>query len=336
MKFRYIISSPFSVNPGGTSEITKNIINKIKQTGHDISALDYMAEEIDFDTLLIFSFSYHNPDIIEAYKKKGIKIVLFPVFDRTKPRAFFKLYKIADLFGLQTIFKIRQRLLNAADLVIVAAQDEATDINGIFGTEKSKIKLIHYALADNFFEVAKTVSADLFYKAYGWKDFVFCPAAAINDGKRKNQMTLLKSLKGSGIKLVLTGCDSIYDNIKQEFEDLTKNDPDILCLPRISFEMLISAYKCAKLAVSVSLAETAGLVNLEAAYLGCNLVVSDLPALREYLEKWAIYVNPRDKQDILKGIQNSINLEYDPKVKSFIEENYTWDSYVDQLESLLG
>jgi glycosyltransferase involved in cell wall biosynthesis len=324
------LTHPFSVDSGGSYQITKALYGALSKMCH-VKEFSHMDEEVNFDTLLLFDFTYFDEETIAQIKHQGVKVVVLPIYDRmiSKWRAqlLSRLY-----FPVHHEYAIRKRILKLADHILVHNQTEWHDMKDIYEVPEKKMKLFHYGLADDFFETSRSVGPELFYDRYGWKDFVFCPAAAIN--KRKNQINLLKAIQGTDIKLVLNNTHNIQDGLNEEFHSLTKSNPHVLLLEKLSFEELISAYQNASVSISVSLAETAGLVNLEAAYNGCKVVASDLGAFREYMDNRAIFVNPKDQQSILNGIKQALEESYDSGVKSFIEHTYSWDSYAADLLAL--
>jgi len=335
MKIRYIPLYPFFQDRGGARRHAFEVARVLKTLGYDVEPLDWSAEEIDFSVLIVFGFFIHNPDIIIHCHSKGVKIVLIPLFDPMYNKFSYRLtYKIGRLFPLQNTAKIRKTILDYSDVIIANNEKEKNDIHSIFKVPLSKITVNHLGIPCHIYEKNKYISSEIFYKEYGLKDFIFYPSAAIS--RRKNQITLIKSLKNTKIKLVLTGCDSINPEVKKEFERLTKGDKDILCLSALDIDMLISAYKCAKVMASVSLAETAGIINLEAGFFGCNLVVGDNPVFREYLKDYAIYVNSRNPKSIRKGIEIALSKEKNPELSNFIYKTYSWDNYVQNLLEVIG
>jgi glycosyltransferase involved in cell wall biosynthesis len=321
------------MDKGGGNNVATNILKYFKEREYHIEPLSWTDSDVDFDTLFVFGCTYHNPEMLNFFKKAGVNVIVFSIFDRVKPKWQYQILKPLGYLPIQNTFSLRREIFEAATTIIVSNEDEKKDIVELYNAPQKSIVLIPYAIQNDIFEKDETITKDLFYDQYGWKDFVFCPAAVIS--KRKNQMTLIQAIKGSGIKLVLTGCDQIHDNLKDKFEKLIAGDKNILALPKVSRDMLISIYKSAKTSISVSLAETGGLVNLEAAYLGCNLVVSDLAALHEYLGKYALYINPMDEKSILEAIRKSLATEYDKSVKSYVKTKYSYKKYIDEIEKLI-
>jgi glycosyltransferase involved in cell wall biosynthesis len=318
---------------GGGGVVIQYFIKKLKERYPDIQTLDITHKEVDYTHLLVFGCTYFSPEVLQWFKDNGVTVILIPIFDRMHPVWLMKLLKPIARMPILNIYSLRKKIFASSHHLLVHNQSEFRDLHEIYDVPKDKMTIFHYGLADDFFEKAESVGADLFYNKYGWKDFVFCPASAIN--KRKNQINLLKAIAGTDIKLVLNNTHKIQDGLDEEFKALTHNNPHVLLLEKLSFDELISCYKNASVSISVSRAETAGLVNLEAAYLGCKLVVSDLEALREYLQDHAIFINQERPQSILRGIQQSLAAEYDPDIKQFILETYRWDSYVDKFEKLM-
>lgn len=331
MKIRYFFNFPAIIDGGGAGKVIQNMTKMLSQK-HECLPLDFTSKSLDFDVLMVFDLTYLNPMILSWYKKNGIKVVIYPIFDRTKPLWKMKLLKpLMMRFPVLNTFSQRKQVLECADLIITGNESESRDVIELYDADKSIVKMMHYGLDDAIFEMEKTVSKDLFKDKYGITDFVFCPASDIN--KRKNQLNLIKAVKGTSIKLVLNNTHIVRDYEKREFDELVENEPNILCLERLDYDMLISCYKNAKVSVSVSHAETAGLVNLEAGYFGCNLVVSELESFREYLGDFAMYVDQNNVLDIQEKLQLALEKQYDPKFKEYISLNHRWGGYIDLLVS---
>jgi glycosyltransferase involved in cell wall biosynthesis len=331
-KIKYLFTYPFSMDLGGGGVAIRQMVRRLERQ-YDIDYLDYNAEEIDFETLIVFGCTYWSPEVLRFYRNKGVNIVSIPIFDRMHPVWLMRLLSPLIKFPILNAYSLRAKILAEASHILVHNKSEWRDLEKIYGADPKKMKLFHYGISDEFFEIADSISPDLFYNEYKLKNFVFIPAAAVS--KRKNQLTLIKALKGTNTHLVINNTNKIQDGLEQEFNTLTKNDPYIHCLESLSFKMLISAYKNAKVSVSLSQAETAGLVNLEAAYLGCNLVVSKLEAFYEYLKGYATFVDQNNPEVVRKAVLEAMQKDYDPSVREFIEKNYTWDVYIEELRALL-
>jgi hypothetical protein len=237
--------------------------------------LDISLEgDLGFEVLLVFSFTFFDIEVLKWYKSKGVKIIVFPIFDRTKSMFSYKLIKPFwnTIVGKSSIHNIRRQVLEVADFVVCANQSEQNELAIIYDLDKTKSQILYQGLSEDFFELEKKVDKDLFQKelvkgkdgVFGQdftkqlgflNDFVFCPAMSIN--KRKNQISLLKAISGTNIHLVLNNTDRIEDGLEQEFSKFTQNNPNIICLKTLDKKILASIYKSARICISVSNSETA-------------------------------------------------------------------------------
>ncbi|MBH0206595.1 MAG: glycosyltransferase [Nitrospira sp.] len=146
------------------------------------------------------------------------------------------------------------------------------------------------------------IGPDLFQNTYGVKDFVLCVGRLET---RKNQLMLLKALEHDPIPIVfLTGGFSYqpsYVKLCQMFGRSAKT----LFLDRVSDEMLVSAYRAARVLCMPSWYELPGLVALEALQLGCPVVASRWGTLPDYVPRGVEYCEPDDPEDIRAALLRS-------------------------------
>lgn len=313
---------------GGGGQITADILSHLKEK-FECKPLDYDSKDIDFDTLIVFGFTFLNIHMLEFYKQKGVKVILYPIYDRMKSRLKMKLFKFLIKAPIMNIYSFRHDLLNSVDMVLVANDSEKQDMIEIYDCNPNIIVCQKYCLNKDVFTKKETVSEDLFYDKYKIRDFVFCSAVVIS--KRKNQIALIKALSNTGITLVLNNTHKIIDGLETEFNESIKTNKNVLCLESMEQDMLISCYKNAKVNISVSNAETAGLVNLEAGLMGCNLVASGLESHREYLGEYAIFVDQNNLEDIKKAVILAYNTPKNLETVNYIIKNYKWEGYIENL-----
>jgi len=333
MKIRYTFNFPQSMDVGGGGQVIRDITEHLA-TVAEVKQLDFLSKDIDFDVLIYFGCTYFSPEVLNDFKRRGVKIVIYPIFDRMKPLWQMKLLKPLLYFPILNVYSLRHKLISTGDVVIAGNDSEKRDLVEIYNINPEKIHVLHYGINDAIIEKDNDITEDLFINEYHWKDFIFCPAATISE--RKNQISLIRAIEGTDLKLVLNNTQSVEKSIEEEFLALTKNNPNILCLGKLSLDMLISCYKAAKVSVSVSQAETAGLVNLEAAYLGCNVVVSRLEALEEYVGNIADFVDQNNVTDIREKIIAASQKPYNKEDKQFVLHNYSWKGYTETLIDLIN
>lgn len=145
----------------------------------------------------------------------------------------------------------------------------------------------------------------------------------------KNQINLIRALNNSDIPLTLIGKAApnhrAYANLCRR--EATSNVRFVDHLPQ---NQLAEIYQSAKVHVLPSWFETTGLASLEAAVMGCNIVVTDKGDTKEYFRNFAYYCSPNDPQSIRKAVMDAYQAPVNPKLKQLILENYTWDKTAEQ------
>ena len=140
----------------------------------------------------------------------------------------------------------------------------------------------------------------------------------------KNQLNLIKGLANSEFRLVLIG--SPAPNQKKYFQRCKEiAGSNVEFVGQLSHEQLVNYYKKAKVHVLPSWFETCGLSSLEAAALGCNIVITNKGFTREYFGDDAFYCDPGDPQSILDAIKQASEKPFQKKLQDSIFNNFTWE-----------
>ena len=139
----------------------------------------------------------------------------------------------------------------------------------------------------------------------------------------KNQLNLIKALNNTSFKLLIIGAHSsnqlaYYNQCRQI---AAANITFIDHLPQAE---LVSYYQRAKVHVLPSWFETTGLSSVEAAAMGCNLVITDKGDTREYFGNDAFYCDPAEPKSILKAIEKASTAGSNLSLREKILEKYTW------------
>ena len=79
--------------------------------------------------------------------------------------------------------------------------------------------------------------------------------------------------------------------------------------------------------------EGVGIVALDAAYYGCEIVISNIPGPKEYYNGMCEEINPYSVDDIGKGIMNFLldKKQYQPKLGEYVRSNYNTKCVYDNL-----
>ncbi|MES1224212.1 MAG: glycosyltransferase family 4 protein [Bacteroidota bacterium] len=139
----------------------------------------------------------------------------------------------------------------------------------------------------------------------------------------KNQVNLIKALNNTPYQLLIIGASatnqlSYYNHCKKI---AAKNISFIDQLPQ---EELIKYYQKAKVHVLPSWFETCGLSSLEAAAMGCNIVITNKGFASEYFEDMAYYCDPASPASILRSVEEAAASETKKELQEKIFQHYTW------------
>jgi glycosyltransferase involved in cell wall biosynthesis len=140
---------------------------------------------------------------------------------------------------------------------------------------------------------------------------------------RKNQLNLIRALNNTQYSLYIHGKPSpnnmaYYEQCKAEAA------PNVHIEAHLDEQALYTAYNNAKVHVLPSYFETTGLSSLEAAVMGCNIVVTDKGDTRDYFADDAWYCEPGSPGSIKSAIDAAYNAPYDQAFKVRILRDYTW------------
>jgi glycosyltransferase involved in cell wall biosynthesis len=134
---------------------------------------------------------------------------------------------------------------------------------------------------------------------------------------RKNQAALIRAARGLGLPLTLVGgLRRMHRRYHERCRRLA--DPGVRFLGAIDRAEVLEILSGAKLHVCSSRFETPGLANLEAAVMGCGLVLPEGPPTREYFGDDATYFSrpdgPSIREAILKGLARPVPAELSERV----------------------
>ena len=199
---------------------------------------------------------------------------------------------------------------------------EARQLGTYFNIPDEKFHVTHNGVDEIFSQI---VNEEKFRHHFGISGpFILCVA---NIEPRKNQHMLIEAAMKLGKQLILIGNirdPAYYDTCMQLADDrirylgyLDHHDP-----------LLRSAYSACETFALPSTLETPGLAALEAVASGCNIVITEVGATREYFGEHAIYVNPHDSNSIIAGIAKSGALSPAP---SEILPKFSWANTASQL-----
>jgi glycosyltransferase involved in cell wall biosynthesis len=140
---------------------------------------------------------------------------------------------------------------------------------------------------------------------------------------RKNQLNLIRALNGTDYRLTIIGSPSA--NQVSYYEACRKEaGPNVHFIPALSQPELAAHYAGARVHVLPSWFETTGLSTLEAAAMGCQIVITDKGDTREYFDDHAFYCDPESPASILEAVDRASAAPFDGTLQRLIFSSYTW------------
>ncbi len=140
---------------------------------------------------------------------------------------------------------------------------------------------------------------------------------------RKNQLRLIEAINGSSLRLFIHG-DPSPNAAGYAAACAAAAGTNVQILPPLSGAALYAAYASAKVHVLPSWFETTGLSSLEAAAMGCNIVVTDRGDTRDYFGDRAWYCEPGNTGSIRAAVEAAHAAPVDAGFRQEILERFTW------------
>ena len=347
--------------PGGDIIQLMKTQQYLEKIGVDVDVSRELKPNLQkYDIVHLFLLNFHFCENYTRYKnakKQGKRVVLSPIywnpyylitvglegFANLKERMYYSLpngvlRELISAFSHRQLSRelgyihftnlARMNLLNrenqievlrSVDLVLPNSSIEARLIMRDFGLDdESKFLVVPNAADRNF----QNALPDSFVSKYGLRDFVLSVGRI---EPHKNQLSLLRALKGSGLRVVLIGrprgtTTSYFRKCK------TEADENVLFIDWMKHEELASAYAAAKVHALPSWLETPGLVSLEAGIAGCNIVTTYEGSPREYFQQYAWYCDPRSIESIRQAVENAFAARKTLALRKHVLENFTWEN----------
>ncbi len=154
-------------------------------------------------------------------------------------------------------------------------------------------------------------------------DYVVVPGVF---ARRKNQLSLIKALKGTSIPIVfLGGAHSAHSEYMQKCKEFADSNMTFLGYIPSSSDEYWSVLKYARCACLVSDCETPGIAMIEAAYAGCRPIITKYGGTNEYYGFDAEYLDPCSLKDIKCAVMNGWQRGCLTDSEADFYSRFTWD-----------
>ncbi len=298
-------------------------LKELQRKGHEVDRINPWGhyDWKGYDIIHVFGFGLWNYDIIHWGSGLNPNFVFSPIIDTNTP--MWK-YRIATHFGYKRLrlfsqnYALRQ-LRPDIKLFFARTRYEADYLHRGYGIEKQKIALVPLSYREDHYD--NTI-----------KKKPFCLFTGTMTQPRKNVPRLIMAAKKYGFPLKLVGNKGNAQS-EASLRALIGDAHHIEILGFVSDEELVSLYNHAKVFALPSTNEGVGLVALEAAIHGCNIVITNLGGPKEYYENGsAQLVNPYSIDDIGQAVMNALKDDTSqPTLRERLIQQYNVSTCVDML-----
>lgn len=295
--------------------------SELERQGHTVVKISpWSKSDLHFDIIHIIGVNKSIDEVVPKLTKYCDKLFLSPIIDTIQP--LYK-YKISTFWGISKLrlFSLNFSLRKASAYIskwIVRSEYEKSYVKYAYDIPDVKIGVV-----------------PLSYRIPELHEYPhkknFCFHLSVLTDERKNVLRLLKAAVKYKFNLVLAGTiksEKVFEPMKKIIED----NSNITYLGRVSEEQLMKLYKQAKVFALPSINEGVGMVALEAAAYGCDVVITNIGGPKEYYGDYAFKVDPYNINQIGTSIILAMNCTTNqPKLQSYVLDNFNLASCVNKL-----
>lgn len=325
-----IINSNLALESGGGVRMQGIMWHDgLVRLGHQCDLINFWNENEwqKYDWIIVLAYGEMFPNIMRQLPKFNSNIAVAPIIDpRWSKKVFkfiFKYWGAKRHLGLSSQYHDFYLYGRNAKLYLTRSNQETEFLSEGCDVNIKKIQKVPLSLR---FDVADKMPI---------KEN-FCFHCSRLKAENKNVPRLIEAAKKYGFKLKLAGAL----NGKEEKDWLNKcigGAANIEYVGMISDDKLISYYKRAKVFALPSLVEGVGMVALEAAAFGAEIVLTNVGAPKEYWQNHAELVNPYDVDDIGKAVIRCLNKDISQSnILDFIRDNYSLEACTKKLVNALN
>lgn len=228
----------------------------------------------------------------------------------------------------------RKTLFPRMDAIICVSESSRQDLLRFYNVDPAKTCVIHHGLT----KLPRSAEAAARLRAQLRRDYILY--VGMRDAF-KNFDGLLQAFHDTGLResfdLLLLGGKPLTAAERKRIASLGITDC-IISLPAVSDELLGEAYAGAKLFVYPSFSEGFGFPPLEAMSLGCPVLASRIPAIREVCHDAPFYFEPEEQssfnRELLRAINDEPARQQSMERGTEVANQYSWEKCCQQTLAL--
>ena len=324
MKIAFILTSGIFVPTHGVVSQALTWKTGLEQLGNEVFLIN-MWEKNDwksFDIIHFYGYSDYMSDAINNISKVNTNIVVSPILDPDYSINRLKLYarwgslklKLSNRY--HSLFSSKDKI----KLFLVRSKFEKEYIVKGIGVREKKCSIV--PLSFNGSSLIPTLKRE-----------PFCLHISLLTDERKNVKRLIEAAIKYNFHLVLGGKLRNEGELKL-LKSWIGNNNNIEYHGYLSEDEMMSLYSRAKVFALPSTNEGVGIVAIEAASLGCDIVITNIGGPKEYYNGMAKVINPYSIDEIGQAVHDLMKGEtYQPELKNYIQTNFSLQSVSRQLLS---
>jgi len=317
MKIAYLIAEPVLIPSHGVRIQALSWKKGLEALGHQVDLIDlWNANDwASYDAIHFFSFNDYLREFINTLAPINPRIVLSPIIDANNPPYQYQMasYLGCPFLRLYSKYYSMRCIKDRIQMYFVRSQYEKQFISKSYGVPDSRIAIV-------------PLSCRLDSSWQPLEKEPFCLHVSLLHDARKNVRRLIQAAREYQFNLVLAG-KLRNEQERKTLETWMEGSPNVSYRGFLSEDELLDLYRRAKVFALPSIYEGVGLVALEAAVLGCNVVLTNKGAPKEYYGDLARTVDPYSVRAIGKAILAALqDHSSQPALREHILSHYSLDS----------
>ena len=282
--------------------------------GHDAELINYW-DDVDcskYDAVIVLRLGALMRNAVNDIKNYGVPVISAPIFD---PRMSMRLYRLAAKYGhigllhmTNPSYEFREAAKRVS-MFLARSEYEKSYLAGAYDVPPEKIRIVPLSYRIKPAEALPEKEA-------------FCFHVSNLNAASKNVSRLIEAAKKFSFRLVLGGSVRGEEGMRW-LNDQIAGSENISYTGQLTDEELRDYYLRAKVFALPSLWEGVGMVALEAAACGCEIVLTNHGAPKEYYNGLASLVNPKSVDDIGRAVMERLKIESTGELMRHIQANYS-------------
>lgn len=298
--------------------------------GNEVYLMDNWTKQNweSFDWIIIVGSGPLFREYINLFQMEKVKIASAPIIDYPGSPFSFGLrgrFQGSKKIGWFTPIYDEFHLKDKISLHLVRSKHESKFLTEGLGISPDLVRIVPL-----HFRINKDMTS---FEPEKKEDFVFHSSRLF--APQKNVKRLIDAAVKYNFNLVLAGTIN-GDKQRYDLNRMIDGHLNIKYVGKLSDEELVSYYKRAKVFALPSTLEGVGMVALEAAVNGCNIVLTELGAPKEYFNGKAFLCNPYSVDDIGRKVLEALkDKDSQPSLRNYLLNNNSEEKCMELLNKSL-